>query len=71
MENKTMCFVVVYHGNHLVMQGVRNDDGTSTYEYAKEKGYSVRKWEMYGLSHFSELDINTKNEIKNFIKSLN
>lgn len=33
-----MCFVAVYHGNHLVMQGMREDDGNSTYKYAKEKG---------------------------------
>ena len=71
MDNIMMCYVVVYNRNHLVMQGIRNDDGDSTYEYAKQKGYSVRKWEMYGLSHFSELDISTRNEIKSFIKSLN
>ena len=65
-----MCFVVVYHGNRLVMNGMRNDDGKSTYEYCSKKGYSIRKWEMYGLKHFSELDIATKNEIKEFIKAL-
>ena len=65
-----MCFVVVYHGNHLVMQGMREDDGNSTYKYAKEKGYSVRKLEMYGLTHFSELDESTKKEIKAFVKGL-
>lgn len=65
-----MCFVVVYHNNHLIMQGMRNDDGESTYQYAKEKGYSVRKWEMYGMSHFWQLDTDTKNEIRSFIKGL-
>lgn len=71
MENQMMCFVVVYHNNHIIMSGVRNDDGDSTYVYAKKKGYSVRKWEMYGLSHVSELDEDTQKEIKDFIKSLN
>lgn len=69
-KKEMMCFVIVYHGNKLVAQGMRNDDGESTYRYANKKGYSVRKWEMYGLSHFSELDTNTKNEIKQFIKGL-
>lgn len=49
------CFVVVYDGNFLVMQRVRNDDGASIYEYAKKRGYSVRKWEMYGKLHVAEL----------------
>jgi hypothetical protein len=70
MENQMMCFVVIYHNNHFILQGMRNDDGESSYQYAKEKGYSVRKWEMYGMTSFSELDEGTKKEIKSFIKAL-
>ena len=70
MDNQKMCFVVVYKDNNLIRFGMRNDDGVSTYKAAEEKGYSVRKWEMYGLSHGSELDVKTKNEIKSFINSL-
>lgn len=71
LENEMMCFVVVYKNNHIIQQGMRNDDGKSSYQYANEKGYSVKKWEMYGMTHFSELDADTREEIKAFIKSLN
>lgn len=37
-----MCFVVVYHNNHLIMQGMKNDDGESTYQYAKEMEMAFR-----------------------------
>ena len=65
-----MCFVVVYKGNCIIQQGMQVDDGTAAYKYAKEKGYSIRIWEMHGLAHFWELDANTKAEIKNFTKAL-
>lgn len=70
MENEMMCFIVIYHNNHIIQQGMRNDDGNSSYQFAQKKGYFIRKWEMYGLTHFSELDNNTKQEILNFIKAL-
>lgn len=70
MKNEMLCFVVVYHGNKIIYQGMQIDDGEAAYKLAKEKGYSVRKWEMYGLSHFSELDADTRNEIKQFVKGL-
>lgn len=71
MKNEMMCFIVIYHNNHIVLCGMRNDDGESSYQYAKEKGYSVRKWEMYGLNHVSELEESTRKKIRDFIKTLN
>lgn len=71
MKNEMMCFVVIYKNGHIIQQGMQIDDGNAAYAYAKEKGYSVRKWEMYGMEHFSELDKTTREEIKSFIKGLN
>ena len=65
-----MCFVVIYHGPHLVQSSMQIDDGEAAYAYAKQHGYSVRLWEMYGLTHFWELPVETRAEIKEFIKGL-
>ncbi|WP_410495159.1 hypothetical protein QTL86_13640 [Cellulosilyticum sp. ST5] len=70
MDNEQMCFIVIYHNNNLVQQCMQIDDGESAYQLANEKGYSIRKWEMYGMKHFHELPDDTKKDIKEFIKGL-
>ena len=65
-----MCFVVVYKCNHIIYQGMQIDDGAAALEYAKSKGAKVRIWEMYGLNHVWELPSETREEIKDFTKSL-
>ena len=65
-----MCYVVVFKGGLLVYNGMQIDDGTSALKYAKEKGYAVRIWPMYGLTHLWELPFEIRDEIKNFLKGL-
>lgn len=65
-----MVFVVIFHGNYIVQQGLRVDDGAAALAYAKERGYAARIWPMYGLTHFWELPSNVKEEIASFINGL-
>lgn len=65
-----LVFVVIFRGNYLIRQGTQIDDGVAALDYAKEKGYSVRIWPMYGLLHFWELSNAVKEEIASFIKGL-
>ena len=65
-----MCYVVIYKGEYLIQQTMQIVDGSVAQAYAKEKGYSIRVWDMLGLEHYSQFDAETKKEIKSFIKSL-
>ncbi len=70
MPNEMMCFVVVNKNNRIKYQGMQIDDGAAAYALSKKTGATVRKWEMYGLSHLYELDDDTRKEIKSYIKGL-
>lgn len=65
-----MVFVVIFRGKYIVQQGRQIDDGAAALAYAKGKGYSVKIWPMYGLSHFWDLPSDIKEEIASFIKGL-
>lgn len=65
-----MVFVVVYKGDRKIYEGQQIDGGNAAYKLAKEKGYQVRLWDMNGLNRASELDKDTKNEIKKFVRGL-
>lgn len=65
-----MCFVVIHRGSFFIQGNMQIDNGEAAYAYAKQHGYDVRLWEMYGLNHFWELPADTRAEIKEFIKGL-
>lgn len=65
-----MCYVIIYKDKHLIQQAMQIDDGSVAYAYAKNKGYSIRIWDMLGFEKFSQFDKETKDQIKRFLKSL-
>lgn len=65
-----MTFVVIFRGAYFIQQGMQIDDGAAALAYARERGYEVKIWPMYGLTHFRELPLESKEEIASFINGL-
>lgn len=70
IDCSNMVFVVIYKGNYIIQQCMQVDGGNAALELAQQKGYKVRIWGMHGMSHFNELDKDTREEIKEYVQGL-